>query len=103
MRRLSKLRYVVILLLMGKVSCMCGCSYNNVSAVTWPIVALLHKSFYFTNASTMVGGAAAAAASFGFVAARKAARKAGVPFPLSGLAEDALVAGGFWAAQRAIG
>ncbi len=50
----------------------------------------------------LVGGAAAAAAAYAFVAARKAVNKAGLPAMASGLAEDALVAGGYWAARRAL-
>ncbi len=50
----------------------------------------------------LLGGAAAAGASYGFLAARKATHRAGVPYALSGLAEDALVGAGFWAAQKAL-
>ncbi len=56
-----------------------------------------------TMLGALIGGAAAAGASYGFLAARKAAHRAGVPFPLSGLAEDALVGAGYWAAQRTLG
>lgn len=51
----------------------------------------------------LVAAAAATAASYGFLAGRRAAGRAGIPSLVSGLAEDALVAGGFWAAQRGIG
>lgn len=50
----------------------------------------------------LIGGAAAAGASYGFLAARKAAHRAGIPYPLSGLAEDALAGAGFWAAKKAL-
>ncbi len=56
-----------------------------------------------TMLGALIGGAAAAGASYGFLAARKAAQRAGVPYPVSGLAEDALVGAGYWAAQRALG
>ncbi len=50
----------------------------------------------------LVGAAAATGASYGFLAARKAAQRAGIPYPVSGLAEDALVGAGYWAAQKAL-
>ena len=51
----------------------------------------------------VVAASAATAASYGFLAGRRAAGRAGLSNLVSGLAEDAPVAGGYWAAQRALG
>jgi len=50
----------------------------------------------------LIGAAAAGAASYGLLAARKALSRSRPLALASGLAEDALVAGGYWAAQRAL-
>lgn len=48
----------------------------------------------------LLGGAAAVAAAYGFLALRKAAKRAGISYIASGVAEDALVATGFVVAQK---